>query len=110
MRSASSTGVAPRRSRSARVPLDQLHDQKMPAAGLLHPVERRNVRMIERGEHFRFALESRDAIRIERERLGQDLHRHRAPELRILRTIDLAHPTRAEQAFNPIVRERGTDH
>jgi hypothetical protein len=70
----------------------------VPVAGLLHPVERRDVRMIEGSEHLRFALESRDAIRIERERFRQHLDGDFAAELRIARAIDLAHATGPERA------------
>ena len=64
----------------------------MPAAGFLHAVERGNVRMIERGEHFRFALEAGHTIRIEQKRLRQYLDRDLADQLRVARTID--HPSR----------------
>ena len=37
--------------------------------------------MIERSEDFRFALESRHALGVARERLGQDFQRDIAPKL-----------------------------
>ena len=46
-----------------RRPLDELHDERL----VLDAVDRRDVRMIERGEHLRFAREARQAQRI----LGQ---------------------------------------
>ena len=52
--------------------------------------------MVERGQHLRLALEACEAIGIERERVGDDLQRDVATELRIARAIDLAHPARAE--------------
>ena len=52
--------------------------------------------MIERGEHLRLALEAREAIGIGGERLGQDLDRDVAPELRVARAVDLAHPAGPE--------------
>jgi hypothetical protein len=47
--------------------------------------------MIERCEDFRFALEARQALRIGRERLGQDLQGHLAFQSRIRGPIHLAH-------------------
>ena len=52
----------------------------------------RDVRMIERGEHLRFALEARQALGVVRERVGQDLDRDVASELRVAGAIHLAHP------------------
>jgi hypothetical protein len=68
----------PHRHRPAREPLgqrlalDQLHDEEMPAGGLLHPVQYRDVRVIQCGEHLRFALEAREAVGIEGEQFGED--------------------------------------
>ena len=59
-------------------------------------MNRRDVRVIERGKDFRFALEAGDAIRIRREQFGQDLQRYVASELRVPSTIDFAHPAGAE--------------
>ena len=56
--------------------------------------------MIERGEQSRFALESRHAIGVGRERRRQDLHRDVAIELRVARAIDLSHPAGAERGEN----------
>ena len=47
---------------------------------------------------LRLPLESREAIGIVGERLGQDLDRDVALQLRIARAIDLAHAARAERA------------
>ena len=69
------------------------------AVALLEAVDRRDVRMIERGEQR--ALRARSA----RRRSGsaandarQDLDRDVAPELRVARAIDLAHAAGAERA------------
>jgi len=48
------------------------------------------VRVVERRQHLRLALEACAPIRIERERVGDDLQRNVATELRIARAIDLA--------------------
>ena len=43
-------------------PLDQLHHQRLGAVGVFQTVDRRDVGVIQGGEHFRFALESRESI------------------------------------------------
>ena len=54
--------------------------------------------MVQRGENLRLALESRETLRIIRERRGQDLDRNVAIELRVARAEHLAHPARADGA------------
>ena len=66
--------------------LDQLHHEGV----ALDPVNRGDVRMIERRERFRFALEAHQAIGIASKRLGQDLQRHIPIELRVSSPIDHA--------------------
>ena len=48
-------------------------------------VEARDVRMVERRQHVRFALETREAIGVVHERIRQDLDGHIAAEPRIAR-------------------------
>ena len=56
------------RDRATRQPLrqilalDEFHHQGLDALGVFQPVDGRNVRMIQRGEDFRFALEPRHAV------------------------------------------------
>ena len=52
--------------------------------------------MVQRREDLRFALEPRQALGIVRERVGQDLDRDVAIELRVAGPIDLAHAAGAE--------------
>src|SRR5262245_37032401 len=47
--------------------------------------------MVQRRERLRFALKSRDAICVNRERLGEDLDRDVATEPRVPRAIHFAH-------------------
>jgi hypothetical protein len=68
-----------------------LHDQELRSGRLLQTVDRRDVRMIQRGEHVRLALEARHALGIMAEPVGDDLDRDVAAELRVARAIDLAH-------------------
>ena len=58
----------------------------------------RDVRMVERRERLRFALEAREPLRIGGERGRQDLDRDVAIELGIARAIDLAHAAGADGA------------
>ena len=53
--------------------------------------------MIEGGEQLRFALEPRQAVRIEREQLGQHLERDFAIELRVASAVHLAHGARTKR-------------
>jgi hypothetical protein len=50
-----------------RRPLDQLHHERGAPIRFLQPVDVRDVRMVERREHLRFALEPGEALGIERE-------------------------------------------
>ena len=65
MPSASSIGMRPARDAlGERLALDELQDEGLRAAGLLEAVDVRNVRMVERGEHLRLALEARQPLRV----------------------------------------------
>ena len=55
-----------------------------------------DVRVIQRREHLRFAPETRQPIGVRGEQLGEDLDRDVAIQLRVARTIDLAHAAGAE--------------
>jgi hypothetical protein len=80
-----------------RVPLDELEYEGERAGVFLHPVDRADVWMIQRGEQARLALEARDPLGMGREGLGEDLDRDIAPEPRIARAINLSHAAAAEQ-------------
>jgi len=68
-------------------PLDKFHDQ---VAGA-DIVDLADVRMIQGGDGFGFALKAR------RELGGGDFYSHVAIQPRIMRAIHLAHPARAER-------------
>jgi hypothetical protein len=84
----------PRRLKPARYD-PTCHDRR-----LFDPVDGCNVRVVERGEHLRFAFEAREAVGIAREFLGQDLQRDIAIELRIARPIHDPHTACPEQAHD----------
>ena len=66
----------------------------------------RDVRVIQRGEHLRLALEAREAIGVGGERVGEDLQRDVATELRVARAIDLAHAAGADRGDDLVGAER----
>ena len=68
----------------------------MPAA-FFKAVDRGDVRMIQGGEHFRFALKTREPIGIDRKRRRQDLDRDLALEFRVARPIHLPHSAFADR-------------
>ena len=95
--SASSSGIG-----SARDPLrqvlafDELHHERGDAIALFEPVDAGDVRMVQRREHFRFALKPREPIVVGGERGRQDLDRDLAFQLRVRRAIHLPHPAFAD--------------
>jgi hypothetical protein len=90
------------RDRALREPLreivaiHELHRQRGQTSAVLEPVNCRDVRMVQRREHLRFALETRNPFGIAGEDLRQDLDRDVAAKLGIARTIHLAHAAGAD--------------
>src|SRR5215472_4729583 len=68
----------------------------MRAAAVLKAVDCSDVRMIERGEHLRLALEPRKTVGVGCERVRQNLESNLAIQLGITGAIDLAHAARAD--------------
>src|SRR5947208_2878948 len=69
--------------------------------------------MVQRGQDSGLALEPREAIRIASDALREHLDRHVAAESGVASTIDLAHPTGAEQGDDLVLaeaRSRGNRH
>ena len=60
-------------------------------------VDRRDVRMVERGEDFRFALEPRQTFGIAGDQCRQHLDRHGSFEVGVGGSIDFTHPADADQ-------------
>ena len=87
--------------------LDQLQYEGVHICRVLEAVDRRDVRMVERGEHLRFPLEARHPIAIEGNGSGQDLQRNVASELAVACAIDLTHPARAENRDDVVRPEPG---
>jgi hypothetical protein len=68
------------------------------AGVLFHAEERGDMRMVQGCENFRLALESRGALRIAGQCVGQDLDRDAATELRVPGPVDFAHAAGIERA------------
>ena len=72
--SASSSGIGPARDPlRERLAFDELEHQRLEAVRLLEPVDRRDVRVVERRQHLRLALEPRQALGILRQPSGSTL-------------------------------------
>ena len=88
----------PRRETAAqRVAFEKLADHIRRALDRSDVVDRRDVRMVQDSRRARFVLEAAQPIRILRERRRQHFDSDLAAEPRILRAVDLPHPTRAER-------------
>ena len=89
-----------------RLTLDQFEDQEADAVGVLNPVDGANVRMIQRRQHPRLALEAREPIGIGRKCFWQHLDRDVTSEGRVVSPVDLAHAPGAEQRQQTIGAHR----
>ena len=73
-------------------PFNQLHHQRNDSSRSLETVDRRDVRVTQRSEDFRLALEARQPIGIG----GHSLRQYRALQVGVGRAIDLAHTADAD--------------
>ena len=97
MGSASSSGIAPRAMRCERsLPSTSSITSAWTPSACLEAVNGRDVRMVQRGEDFRFTLKAGDSLRVCGERLRQDLDGDIAIELRVARSVHLAHAAFAD--------------
>ena len=65
---------------------------------MFEAVDRGDVGMIQRRQHFRFALKTGEPFGIVRERFRQNFDGYVAPELGVVRLIHFAHSARADGA------------
>jgi hypothetical protein len=86
---------------------DELHHEGVRASGLLEPVNRGDVRMVQRRERLRFPLKAREALGVLREGVWQDLDRHLAAEARVRRAIHRAHAAFADLGRDFVDAETG---
>jgi hypothetical protein len=90
-----------------RRPLYELKDERADAVRLLESMDRRDMRMVERGKNAGLALEARAAIGIVRKDSRQDLDRDVAAQPAVARAIHPAHPAGAGRRDN-FVRSQTT--
>ena len=76
--------------------LDQLHHQTVRGAGVFDAVDVRDIRMIQRREHLRLAVKPCEPLGIRRHDLREHLDGYVAIQLRVVRPVDLTHPSGAE--------------
>ena len=79
-----------------RLALEQLHRDEGPAAVVADFVDGADVRVVQRRGGARFALESRQRLRVARPLVGQELQGHRPVQARVLGPVDDAHAATAE--------------
>ena len=113
--SASSTESRRAASVSASVgpSIELQHEPVRLAVLTVHPfeaVDRSNVRVVQRREDLRFAPEACDPLGIRGESRRQNLDRHLSPERCVRGTVHLAHPSGAEERFDPIRPELRSRH
>ena len=83
----------------------------MRTVGFFDPVDLRDVGMIQRCEHLRLPPEAGEAIGVGRERVGKDLQRDIAIQLRVVRQITWPippAPSTARKSYAPTVRPTST--
>jgi hypothetical protein len=77
--------------------IDEFKDEELLAVRFLQPVDRADVRMIERSEDLRLTTEAHQTLGLVCERVRQSLQRNIATELCVSRAIDLAHAALPEE-------------
>src|SRR5580765_798242 len=90
--------------------LQQLHDDKVVRLKLLDPVDRADVRMIERRRGARFALESLEQVRIAGHGRCQEFQSDMAAEIDVFSFVDNAHSALAQLRGDPIMRDGSAYH
>ena len=84
---------------------NELQHKRTSASRIFDAVNGTNVWMIQRREHLRFALESREAISILCESRRQQLEGNVASKTRVMREIHLAHAAAAERSNDGVRAE-----
>ena len=98
--------MGPRVNRSARfLAFDKFHHEGPDTVGLVQPVDRGDVGVIQRGEDFRFALKPCHSFRVSNEGLRQDLDGNVAIEPCVARPIYFAHSASPEGGENLVRTE-----
>ena len=82
---------------SQRFTLEVLHDEELDAVLLADVVKRADVRMVQRGDALRLALETLTKKRVARQRWRQHFNGNDPVEPGVARPVDLAHAARPER-------------
>ena len=93
-----------------RLALEQFHDEEALVVVASNVVERADVRVIERGNRARLAVEARFGLRIADVGGRRNLVRDVAVEARVFRAIHLAHSAFAQFGHDLIRTEGLADH
>ena len=94
-------------ARRQRLALEHLQHQKVDAGLGADIVDGADVRVVERGNGARLALEPRAPGFIAGDVLERNLDGHLPPQTRVLRAEDLPHPARAKRAGDFVWTEAG---
>ena len=76
--------------------LDQFQHERRQVAGFFETVDGRDMRVIQRGQEFRFPSKARAPIGVAGERPRQDFHRDVSLQSGVARAVHLAHAALAE--------------
>ena len=98
---------SPRDALRQVVAFDQLHHEGGDVGCLLEAIDGPDVRTVESREHFGFALEARQTLRIGGHRRRQDLDRDGPLEIGVNCAINLTHATGAYRAAHFIDADAG---
>ena len=83
----------------------ELEHEIMRVPGLLEPVDRGDVGVVQRRENFGLSLEARQSLRVSGKRFGQDFDGDVPAEFSVLGSEDLAHPAFANRLDDLVVAE-----
>ena len=98
---------APRHPGGEILAVHEFHHDRMDPVCFFETVDLGNVRVIQPRERPRFPLKTPQSLGVSREHLRQDLQRDVTIQLRIARSIDLAHATGAKSIEDFVRAEAG---
>src|SRR4029453_9810167 len=94
-------------ARAQRLALEQFHHCERNALLGTGIMERKNVRMGQRGDGLGFAIEPRQSFGSARAEFGKNLYRNFSLEPRIARSVDLAHAAGPERSDDFVASQPG---
>ena len=101
---------SPRDAMLQRHAIQKLHGNEGLAMLVVNFVNGADVRMIQRGSSFGFALKAGECLRVVGYIVRQELEGDKADQLHILGFVDHAHPTTTELFDDAVVRDGSADH